>query len=180
MKLNSILNCGVLYFFVILRLNIFMLSKKTKYAIKALMILAKTNLYDKQMRISEISEKGRIPRKFLEAILLELRKNGLLGSKMGANGGYYLLKAPSEIFLTEVIRLTDGPIALLPCASLNFYERCLDCEDEFSCGIKKVMTEVRISTLIILSNTSIADIIKKESRLMKSKLKKVKRLSGQK
>ncbi|MCA6435027.1 MAG: Rrf2 family transcriptional regulator [Bacteroidetes bacterium] len=153
-----------------------MLSKKTKYAIKALMILAKTNAEEEQMRISEISEVGKIPRKFLEAILLELRKNGLLGSKMGANGGYYLLKSPSDIYLTEVIRLTDGPIALLPCASLNFYEKCLDCEDEVTCGIKKVMTEVRISTLMILSNTSIADLIKKESRLLKSKLKKVKRM----
>ncbi len=153
-----------------------MLSKKTKYAIKALMILAKANSEEQQMRISEISDVGKIPRKFLEAILLELRKNGLLGSKMGASGGYYLLKSPSDIYLTEVIRLTDGPIALLPCASLNFYEKCDDCEDEVTCGIKKVMTEVRISTLMILSNTSIADLIKKESRLIKSKLKKVKRL----
>lgn len=152
-----------------------MLSKKTKYAIKALMILAKTNAEEKQMRISEISEVGKIPRKFLEAILLELRKNGLLGSKMGASGGYYLLKSPSDIYLTEVIRLTDGPIALLPCASLNFYEKCVDCEDEVTCGIKKVMTEVRVSTLMIFSNTSIADIVKKERKLTNVKLRKSKR-----
>lgn len=164
-----------MYFFVNLELTIFMLSKKTKYAIKALMILSKTNAEEQQMKISEISQIGKIPRKFLEAILLELRKNGLLGSKMGANGGYYLLKSPSDIYLTDIIRLTDGPIALLPCASLNFYERCLDCEDEITCGIKKVMTEVRVSTLMIFSNTSIADIVKKENRLIKSKLKKVKR-----
>lgn len=149
-----------------------MLSKKSKYAIKSLIILAKHGNKEPHLRISEISEKGKIPKKFLEAILLELRKNGILGSKLGVNGGYYLLKDPSDIILTDIIRLTDGPIALLPCASLNFYEKCDDCEDETTCGIKKILTEVRMATLVILSNSSIADIVKKETRLIKAKAKK--------
>lgn len=149
-----------------------MLSKKSKYAIKALVILARHGEKEPHLRISEISEKGKIPKKFLEAILLELRKNGVLGSKIGVNGGYYLLKKPSDIYLTDIIRLTDGPIALLPCASLNFYQKCDDCEDETTCGIKKIMTEVRVASLIILSNNSIADLIKKEDRLIKQKKKK--------
>lgn len=150
----------------------YMLSKKSKYAIKSLVILARHGDKEPHMRISEISEQGKIPKKFLEAILLELRKNGILGSKMGVNGGYFLLKKPTDIYLTDVIRLTDGPIALLPCASLNFYQKCDDCEDETTCGIKKIMTEVRVASLIILSNNSIADLIKKENRLINIKNKK--------
>jgi Rrf2 family protein len=149
-----------------------MLSKKSKYAIKALVALAKHNKGGVPVRIHEISEKENIPKKFLEAILLDLRKQGILGSKLGIHGGYYLLKQPDKIFLTDVIRLTDGPIALIPCASLNFYEKCNDCEDEVTCGIRKVMTEVRIVSLGVLSNTSIADIIKKEKRLLNSKKRK--------
>ncbi|MFO0321700.1 MAG: RrF2 family transcriptional regulator [Bacteroidota bacterium] len=149
-----------------------MLSKKSKYAIKSLVILARHENKEPHLRISEISEKGKIPKKFLEAILLELRKNGILGSKMGVKGGYFLLKKPSEIILTDIIRLTDGPIALLPCASLNFYQKCEDCKDETTCGIKKVMTEVRMASLVILSNNSIDDLIKKENRLLKVNSKK--------
>src|SRR5690349_17424409 len=119
-----------------------MLSKKSKYAIKALVALAKHEKENKDgspMRIIEISEQEKIPKKFLEAILLELRRHNLLGSKMGVNGGYYLLKSPKDIALTDIIRLTDGPIAMIPCASLNFYEKCDDCVDETICGLRKVM-----------------------------------------
>lgn len=146
-----------------------MLSKKSKYAIKALVALAKHSKNGFPMRIAEISEKEHIPKKFLEAILLDLRKHGVLGSKMGINGGYYLLKKPGDIYLTEIIRLTDGPIAMIPCASLNFYEKCDDCEDEVVCGLRKVMTDLRNASLQILSHNSIADIIKKEKKSMNSK-----------
>jgi Rrf2 family protein len=149
-----------------------MLSKKSKYAIKALVALAKHDKNGLPMRIQEISEKENIPKKFLEAILLDLRKHGILGSKLGINGGYYLLKPADKIILTDIIRLTDGPIALIPCASLNFYEKCDDCDDEVTCGIRKVMTEVRVVSLGVLSNTSIADIIKKEKRLINSRKRK--------
>lgn len=149
-----------------------MLSKKSKYAIKALVALAKQENKGLPVRIAEISEQENIQKKFLEAILLDLRKHGILGSKMGINGGYYLLKKPSDIYLTQVIRLTDGPIAIIPCASLNFYEKCDDCEDEAVCGIRKVMTDLRVASLGVLSYNSIADIIKKETRLINSKKKK--------
>ncbi len=148
-----------------------MLSKKSKYAIKALVALAKHSKNTVPMRIVEISEQERIPKKFLEAILLDLRKHRILGSKMGINGGYYLLKRADEIFLTEVIRLTDGPIALIPCVSLNFYEKCDDCEDEVTCGLRKIMTEVREASLDIFSQNSIADLVKTENQLMRKRKK---------
>src|SRR4029077_5229423 len=101
-----------------------MLSKKSKYAIKAVLALARGYADNKPQRISQIAETENIPRKFLEAILLELRNQGFVGSKMGASGGYYLTKHPEEIMLSSVIRVTGGPIAMLPCVSLNFYEPC--------------------------------------------------------
>lgn len=149
-----------------------MLSKKSKYAIKALVALAKYEKENKDgspMRIIEISEQEKIPKKFLEAILLELRRHNILGSKMGANGGYYLLKNPKDIVLTDIIRLTDGPIAMIPCASLNFYEKCDDCEDETTCGLRKVMTELRTASLKVLTGNTIEDIIKNEKKLIKNK-----------
>jgi Rrf2 family protein len=99
-----------------------MLSKKSKYAIKALIALAKNYGNSSPLRISTISEEEKIPRKFLEAILVELRNNGLVHSKMGASGGYYLAKHPQEIVLSQIIRISGGPIAMLPCVSLNFNE----------------------------------------------------------
>lgn len=149
-----------------------MLSKKSKYAIKALVALAKHDPKAPYMRIAEISEKENIPKKFLESILLSLRNNRVLGSKLGVNGGYYLLKKPEDIKLTDIIRLTDGPIALIPCASMNFYQKCDDCEDEVTCGLRKVMSDVRIASLEVLSNNSIADIIEKEKHLVRSKKRK--------
>jgi Rrf2 family protein len=144
-----------------------MLSKKTKYAINALILLAKKYKQDEQMQIQYIAEREKIPRKFLETILLELRKHGILGSKRGPSGGYYLLKHPEEVMLSTVIRLTDGPIALTPCASLNFYEPCAECKNEVTCALRHVTLEVRESAIRILSKTSLADLIAIESRLEK-------------
>src|SRR6476659_7954592 len=96
-----------------------MLSKKTQYAFKALMYLAQQR-EGEPVLIAEISQKRNIPLKFLENILLELKKQGILDSKKGKGGGYYLAKAPEKIFLADVLRLIDGPIALLPCVSLHF------------------------------------------------------------
>lgn len=141
-----------------------MLSKKSKYAIKALVRLARNEKSQKPLRISEISEKEGIPRKFLEAILVELRNNGLVRSKLGASGGYYLAKPSEEIELSQIIRISGGPIAMLPCVSLNFYERCEECIDEETCGLKDVMLEVRDATLSILSETSLADYIRREDK----------------
>jgi len=87
-----------------------------------------------------------------------LRKAGFLGSKKGKGGGYYLLKKPSEIPMTDVIRILEGPIAMLPCVSLNYYERCEDCPDEKTCGVHKLMIQVRDSTLNIFKNNTLEDI----------------------
>jgi len=142
-----------------------MLSKKTKYAIKALVILGK-NADKPPMQISRIAEEERIPKKFLEQILLDLRNAGYLFSKKGAGGGYSLNKDPKEIFLVNVMRITDGPIAMVPCASLNFYHKCEECRQETTCGIRDVFVDVRDATLKILSETSIADIIARENTLI--------------
>ena len=144
-----------------------MLQKKTKYAIKALLALAKEYKDNKPMKISEIAESEGIPRKFLEAIMLELKNHGIVASKMGAAGGYYLLKHPEEIMLSNVIRLTGGPIALLPCVSLNFYETCAECVSEEICGLRNVVLEVREASIKILSKTSLLDILSRELKLSK-------------
>ncbi|WP_226389826.1 RrF2 family transcriptional regulator [Penaeicola halotolerans] len=135
-----------------------MLSKKTKYAFHALIYLAQHQAQGAVL-IQEISEAHQISHKFLENILLELRKAGFLGSKKGKGGGYYLIKKPEEIQLSKIIRLLDGPIALLPCVSLNYYEPCEECKEETQCGLNKVMAQVRDETLKILENKSLADII---------------------
>jgi Rrf2 family protein len=143
-----------------------MLSNKTKYAIKALVALARNK---EPMTIFQIAEKERIPKKFLEAILLELRKQGILGSKIGVGGGYYLLKKPKEIVLTQVLRASGGPIALLPCVSLNFYERCEDCVDETTCSLRDVVLDVRDATLRIFAETTLKDMVDRESKLKAKK-----------
>ncbi len=145
-----------------------MLQKKTKYAIKALVALAKVYYDKKPLRISKISESEKIPRKFLEAILLELRHHGYVGSKMGVTGGYYLTKHPEEIMLSHIIRSTGGPIALLPCVSLNFYEKCEECPSEETCSLHDVVLEVREASLKILSKTSLTDLILKEKKLIRN------------
>lgn len=141
-----------------------MLSKKTKYAIRALIALGEQFGGD-SMNILSISQKEKIPKKFLEQILLEMRNAGFLYSKKGAGGGYSLLKNPEEINLVQVMRLTGGPIAQLPCVSLNFYQRCEECKEEETCGIRNTFMSVRDATLKILSETTIADLIKKEKNL---------------
>jgi len=151
-----------------------MLPKKTKYAIKALIALAKQYQDKKPLRISQISEEEKIPRKFLEAILLELRNHGLVGSKMGSTGGYYLLKHPEEVMLSTIIRVTGGPIALLPCVSLNFYEPCNECVNESICGLRDVVLEVREASIKILSKTSLSDIILREKKLSQKNKKSIK------
>jgi Rrf2 family protein len=142
-----------------------MLSKKTKYAIKALVIMGK-NMDKPPMQISKIAEEERIPKKFLEQILLDLRNAGYLYSKKGAGGGYSLNKDPKEIYLVSVMRLTGGPIAMVPCASLNFFHKCEECQEETSCGIRDVFINVRDATLKILTETSIADVIEREKSLL--------------
>ncbi|MHA7942040.1 RrF2 family transcriptional regulator [Formosa sp. 3Alg 14/1] len=135
-----------------------MLSKKTKYGLKALLFLARQE-NNTPVQISMISKSENISQKFLESILLTLRKIGVLGSKKGKNGGYYLLKAPQDIKMSLVMRTLEGPIAMVPCVSLNFYEKCDDCPDETLCGVHTLMAEVRDKTLDIFNNKSLADLV---------------------
>jgi len=136
-----------------------MLSKKSQYAFKALMYLAQNNEKGPVL-IAEIARKKKIPLKFLENILLELKKAGVLESKKGKGGGYYFALPPSQVPMAKIIRLLDGPIALLPCVSLNFYERCKNC-DEKSCGLHDMMVNVRDATLKVLEKRTVADIARK-------------------
>ena len=141
-----------------------MLSKKTKYAVHALVRLARE--YEKgPVLISDISDAERIPKKFLEAILLDLKNAGILNSKKGKGGGYYLIRSPKEVTMAEIFRLFDGPIALLPCVTYKYYQRCDECTDEHICGIRKVIQEVRDQTVSILKNNTLASIIEKEESL---------------
>ncbi|MER2996647.1 RrF2 family transcriptional regulator [Pontibacter populi] len=135
-----------------------MLSKKTKYAFHALSYLAENQ--DKgAILIQEIAEAKNISQKFLECILLDLKKAGVLGSKKGKGGGYYLIKKPEEITLARIIRLLNGPIAWLPCVSLNYYEKCGDCQDEATCNMHLIMCQVRDQTLSIVENKTVQDLI---------------------
>ena len=136
-----------------------MLSKKTQYAFKALTYMAERKK-EGPLLISEISKKKKIPLKFLENILLELKKAGLLESKKGKGGGYFFKIEPSDISLALIMRLIGGPIALLPCVSLHFYEKCKDC-DEKKCGLNRIMIQVRDKTLDILENKTVADLLSK-------------------
>lgn len=134
-----------------------MISKKTKYALKALGYLA-ARYGTGPVGISEISEQKKIPIKFLENILLELKKEHFLDSKKGKGGGYFLTLPPRKISLAIAFRLVEGPIAMLPCVSLNFYEKCRDC-DQKSCGLNKVMIVTRDATLKILEKKTLVDLI---------------------
>jgi Rrf2 family protein len=144
-----------------------MLSKKTQYSILALVKLAK-EYNSGPVLIGKISESERIPKKFLESILLELKRSGFLGSKKGKGGGYFLIREPGAINLAEIIRLFDGAIALVPCVTYRYYQPCIHCKDELTCGIRSVIKDVRDETVNLLKSISLADILKREDNLIKS------------
>jgi Rrf2 family protein len=145
-----------------------MLSKKCKYAIHALVYLGE-KFEQGPVQIQEISDKKHIPKKFLEAILLELRHAKILHSKKGKGGGYYLHKRPEDVNLVDVIRLIDGAVAMLHCVSLNYYEPCEECRNEKTCGIRDSFIGVRDETLRILTQSTLARIMKREKELAKKK-----------
>lgn len=132
-----------------------MLTKKSKYGLKAVLVLAE-HPGGGPVQISELADRQRLPRKFLEAILLELKRHGLLQSKKGKGGGYSLSRDPSEVTLGQIIRALDGPLALIPCVSQTAYQKCDECIDEETCGIRLAMKAVRDATAQILDNTSLA------------------------
>jgi Rrf2 family protein len=146
-----------------------MLSKKCKYAIHALVHLAKEP--DSKFLIKDISVSCNIPKKFLEAILLELKRAGILGSKQGKGGGYFLRRTPAEVNLAEIVRLFDGAIAAVPCATHKFYESCQECEDEETCAVRAAFLQVRNATVEMLKSDTLEGLVKKEARLKSKKRK---------
>jgi Rrf2 family protein len=135
-----------------------MLSQKAKYALRALLELAQAGPRQ-AMLISDIAERQRLPRKFLEQILLELKRRGIVQSKRGKHGGYALLKPPAAISFGEVVRIVDGPLAPLPCLSRTAYRRCDDCVDEARCAIRRVFAVTHAATAKVLDETSLIDAI---------------------
>lgn len=134
-----------------------MLTRKTKYGIKAMLLLAEEA--DRgPILISELAERQRLPKKFLEAILLELKRHGLLHSKKGKGGGYLLGRKPTDITVGQIIRVLEGPLALTPCVSQTAYRKCEECIDEKTCAVRIAMKEVRDSTAQILDNTTLAGL----------------------
>ena len=134
-----------------------MLSKSAKYAIKALLALA-DHERDEPMRIADLARKEQIPPKFLELILLGLKHHGMLQSRKGKGGGYLLARDPSEIYLGQIVRMFDGPLAPVPCASQTAYVPCADCPNEAVCGVHLAMKEVRDATARVLDGTSLASL----------------------
>jgi Rrf2 family protein len=147
-----------------------MLSKKCKYALHALVHMAKTP--KQKFLIKDISEACCIPKKFLEAILLDLKRAGILGSKQGKGGGYILRREPAEVNLAEVVRLFDGAIAAVPCATFKFYERCTECVDEETCAVRDAFLQVRNATVEMLKANTLEDLVKKENKLLSKKRNK--------
>ena len=134
-----------------------MLSQRGRYALKALINLARLEAGSRQ--VSAIVAEENIPRKFLEAIMSDLRRANLVDSARGKMGGYRLARTADRITFGEVVRVTDGPLALIPCASRNFYRRCEDCSDEAACILRRVMAKVRDEVSDVLDRTTLADAL---------------------
>jgi Rrf2 family protein len=139
------------------------LSKKSKYGLKALLLLAQRE-GEGPVLVSDLAGEEGTPRKFLEAILLELRHRGIVESKRGKGGGYYLRRPASDITFGEVIRLLEGPLAAVPCVSQTAYAPCAECVDEATCGVRLAMKKVRDATAHILDHTTLADVNTQSAR----------------
>lgn len=136
-----------------------MLTKRTKYALHALIHLARHAGEGHPVMIVDIARAQSIPRKFLERILLDLKRGGYLESRMGKGGGYLLAQPADRIRIGDIVRLTDGPLAPVSCVSQTAYRRCPECGDEAGCGIRAVMKDVRDAIADILDHTSLADMV---------------------
>ncbi len=143
-----------------------MLSKKSKYGLKALLVLGQ-EAGRGPVLVSDISQREAIPQKFLEAILLELKRHGIVESKKGRGGGYFLRRRPADITFGEVIRVLDGPLAAVSCVSQTAYMTCAECIDEETCGVRLAMKEVRDATARILDHRTLADVNMKVARLQR-------------
>ncbi|MEX1110069.1 MAG: Rrf2 family transcriptional regulator [Dongiaceae bacterium] len=146
-----------------------MLSHRAKYALRALLLLAQET-GDRPLLIADIAKRQKLPKKFLELILLDLKRSGMVRSFRGRHGGYVLARPADTIFFGQIIRLMDGPLAAIPCASLTAYRRCSDCPDEAACAIRRVFRQVRDATAAILDRTSLADVATKSKANMLASL----------
>ncbi|MEO8883837.1 MAG: Rrf2 family transcriptional regulator [Devosia sp.] len=144
-----------------------MISQRAKYALRALVALVEVRAGEPLM-ISEISRRKAIPKKFLEQILLELKRSGMVESRRGRLGGYVLARPAEKITFGEVLRLIDGPVALLPCLSKIAYRRCADCADEKTCEIRHVFARVADATRDVLDTTTLADAVKLPGELLQA------------
>lgn len=139
-----------------------MLTKKAQYALYALRYLAFKK--DKgPVLIKEIVEAEFLPQKFIEAILVDLKNAGFVNSKKGKNGGYYLIKEPKDINFADIIRIFDGAIALLPCATFKYYEKCEKCKNDDDCGLRNVVKEIRDKTVSIMKELTLQDVIERDN-----------------
>jgi Rrf2 family protein len=143
-----------------------MLNMRTKYALHALMTLAEA--VEGPMSAERIATTAGIPRKFLEAILADLTKAGIIDSRKGRGGGHQLARKPKDIRMTEVIRLFNGAIALVPCVSLNFYEPCAECPDEATCAVHDIFLEVRVATVRMLEKATLQDMLRRKAEKLKN------------
>jgi Rrf2 family protein len=140
-----------------------MITRRAKYALKAMLHLARAG-NGVPMLIADLAAAEQIPRKFLEQILLDLKREGLLKSRMGKGGGYSLARPAERISLGEILRITDGPLAPVSCVSKTAYKPCEECVSEAACGIRPIMADVREAIAIILDNTSLDDAIRRADK----------------
>lgn len=135
-----------------------MISQKAKYALKALIALADAAASgDGALRIEEIAQRSASPKRFLEQILLEIKRAGIIGSRRGREGGYLLIKPAAEVPLSTILRLIDGPIAPLPCLSRTAYRACDDCADEANCAVRRVFADLFDAYLRLFESVTLAD-----------------------
>ena len=139
-----------------------MITQKMKYALKALIVLADERAGEgRALRIEEIALLADVPKRFLEHILLDIKRAGVIGSKRGRAGGYLLIKEPKTVPISDLLRLIDGPIAPLPCLSRKAYQRCEDCTDEATCRLRRVFSDLFASYLLLLESLTLADLARR-------------------
>ncbi|WP_041375421.1 RrF2 family transcriptional regulator [Polymorphum gilvum] len=151
-----------------------MITQKAKYALKSLMVLADERAGNrKALRIEEVAELSGAPKRFLEHILLDLKRAGLIGSRRGRKGGYELIKEPRHVSIAEILRLIDGPIAPLPCLSRRAYRPCEDCKDEKSCRVRAVFGGFYSAYILMIESLTLADLQQESQPLERFKLREV-------
>ncbi|RJE88125.1 RrF2 family transcriptional regulator [Paracoccus onubensis] len=151
-----------------------MITQKTKYALKSLMVMADEMARDgTALRIEEIAERSGAPKRFLEHILLDLKRAGFIGSRRGRKGGYELIKNPRRISIAMILRLIDGPMAPLPCLSRKAYQRCEDCKDEETCRVRAVFGGFYSAYILMIESLTLADLMEDSQPLERFSLSEV-------